>query len=197
MSSNVPYEYDTWETGYRDILWLYVIGLGSFVSVLSCIFLLARHVGEEPLRIHYGMKWCRFVIFCVVVSQIVLIYLYWYSEEPLIAPYYGIARPFVGLIPCLFGLFSDSHPMFRWIFGGGHSLYIFIDTYSAFRSNQWLSCDGNECNPMYTRDNMITLRYRDYIAVILDIHCVLLAGIFCVFQGFCYQRYNFTPIKAQ
>ena len=116
MSSNVPYEYDTWETGYRDILWLYVIGLGSFVSVLSCIFLLARHVGEEPLRIHYGMKWCRFVIFCVVVSQIVLIYLYWYSEEPLIAPYYGIARPFVGLIPCLFGLFSDSHPMFRWIF---------------------------------------------------------------------------------
>ena len=194
-TTNVPYQYDTWAPGYHDILWLYVIGIGSFLFILFIIFLLARHVGEEPLRIYYGMKWCRFIIFCLVISQFMLVYIYWYSEEPLIAPYYGIARPFVGLIPCLFGLFSDSHPMFRWIFGGGHCLYIFIDTYSAFKSNQWLSCDGNECNPLYTRENMVRLRYRDYGAVMLDIHAILLAGIFCVFQGFFFQRYHFTAMK--
>ena len=117
---------------------------------LSCIF--ARAVGgaEDSTTVR---KWCRFVIFCVVVSQIVLIYLYWYSEEPLIAPYYGIcpAPLFVGLIPCLFGLFSDSHPMFRWIFGGGHLRCTFsLIHIRHFSPNQWLSCDGNECNPMYT-----------------------------------------------
>jgi hypothetical protein len=194
-TSNVPYEYDTWAPGYHDIFWLYIIGLGSFIVILFIIFMFARHVGEEPLRIHYSMKWGRFIIALLVASQFLLLYIYWYSEEPLIPPYYGIARPFVGLIPCLFGVFSDSHPMFRWIFGGGHALYIFADTYSAFKSNQWLSCDGNECNPMYTRDNMELLRYRDYAAIILDIHAILIAGILFVFQGFFSQRYHFITAK--
>ena len=72
--------------------------------------------------------------------------------------------------------------MFRWILEEGTRYTFSLIHIPAFRSNQWLSCDGNECNPMYSRDNMITLRYRDYIAVILDIHCVLLAGIFVFFK---------------
>ena len=68
MSSNVPYEYDTWETGYRDLLWLYVIGLGSFVSVLSCIFpaRTARRGGAVEDTLRYEMvSLCDFLRRCL------------------------------------------------------------------------------------------------------------------------------------
>jgi hypothetical protein len=191
-STIVPVQSENWDSTYEDVFWLYVGAVGSWLLLFICLVAYPGRRHDEAARIHYAMRWCRFAVGVLTVSHVYLIYLYWHSEEPLVPPYYGIGRPFLALVLCLFGLFSDSHPMFRWILGLGHSLYVVGDTYSAWRAAQWLTCDGNECNPAYTRQNIINLKYRDYVAIVLDIWCILLAGYFCVAQGFFSTRYQFV-----
>ena len=179
-----------WDYSYEEVLLLYCGGFLYCVVIFALIAAVAGRGGEQR-RIIYAMRWVRLAVTGSVISQTILVYLYWMSSEPLIPPYYGVARPFLGSMLGLFGIFSHSHVMFRWIFGIGSSVFVIADTYSAWRTTQWLSCDGNECNPLYTRENMVMLKYRDYFAIGIDIWCILLAGYLCVAQGFFHSRYHF------
>ena len=57
----------------------------------------------------------RFAILCLFVCHGWLAYLYFVSQEPLVAPFFGIARPLTSFLVAVFGWFADSHPLFRWI----------------------------------------------------------------------------------
>ena len=51
------------------------------------------------------------------------------SQEPLVGPFFGIARPLLAFLVAVFGWFADSHPLFRWIFSLGQALHVFGVTY--------------------------------------------------------------------
>ena len=53
------------------------------------------------------------------------------SQEPLVGPFFGIARPLLAFLVAVFGWFADSHPLFRWIFSLGQALHVFGDTYAS------------------------------------------------------------------
>ena len=68
----------------------------------------------------------RFVVLCLFACHGWLAYLYFVSEEPLIAPFFGIARPLLCFLIAVFGWFSDSHPMFRWIVSDIFFIFLFL-----------------------------------------------------------------------
>ena len=70
----------------------------------------------------------RFVVFCLFGCHGWLAYLYFISQEPLVGPFFGIARPLLAFLVAVFGWFADSHPLFRWIFSFGQALHVFGDT---------------------------------------------------------------------
>ena len=51
----------------------------------------------------------------LLLSNGLLLYIYYVVTEPLRPPLYGILRPMAGIIVGIFGTFSDSSPAFRWI----------------------------------------------------------------------------------
>ena len=69
---------------------------------------------EQSMIMHLR-SFGRFSIICLFVCHGWLGYLYYISQEPLVTPFFGIARPLSSFLIAVFGWFADSHPMFRWI----------------------------------------------------------------------------------
>ena len=69
---------------------------------------------EQSMILHLR-TFGRFSILCLFACHGWLAYLYFASQEPLVAPFFGIARPLVCFLIAVFGWFADSHPLFRWI----------------------------------------------------------------------------------
>ena len=69
---------------------------------------------EQSMIVHLRF-FGRIIIFGLFGCHGWLAYLYFVSQEPLVAPFFGIARPLLCFLIAVFGWFADSHPMFRWI----------------------------------------------------------------------------------
>ena len=138
-----------------------------------------------------------------------LAYLYYAADERLVAPFFGVARPFVCVLMAVFGWFADSHPLFRWVFVLGQGLQIFADTYDLWVVSASLVrnaeagafgefCSDNSAELMvsyaiprsYKCGILEQLQYRNFATIVLGIWTVLQCAYFMVSQGFFSTRYH-------
>lgn len=147
-----------------------------------------------------------------------LAYLYFQAEEPLVAPFFGVARPLLCVLVAAFGWFADSHPLFRWVFALGQGAQIFADTYDLWVASSALVLNADEAGAFggycpgraeydaatghhavtafyatprrYDCAHLEQLQYRNYATIVLGIWTVLQCAYFMVSQGFFSTRYH-------
>ena len=209
----------------------YGAGLGSWLLVLGAVAVYCKMTAQrrayglnEDGRVNFESfeqsmivrlrMFGRAAITALIGCHVWLAYLYFNVEEPLVAPFFGIARPILCFLVAVFGWFADSHPLFRWIFAMGQGLHIFADSYDLWVVEFFFrhynlninelsgSCDGKEddlvdsyystlrgyksCHLVYVEQ----LKYRNYVTIVLGIWAVLQCAYFMVSQGFFFTRYH-------